>query len=112
MTPHFSPYVEAGDLVFLSGALAFGADGKIQGDVAEQTRRVLAHLADVLNDAGLALTDVVKTTVWITRAEDFPSFNVAYAEVFGSSKPARSTVVTELAVPGALVEIEAVAKRP
>ena len=111
MKPHFSPYTTAGDLIFVSGQLGFDATGAIGGDVAEQTQRTLVNLRAVLAEAGLDLGDVVKTTAWITRPEDFPIFNAAYAAVFGEHRPARSTVVAGLAVPGALVEIEAVARR-
>jgi len=112
MTPHFSPCVAAGDLVFVSGQLAFDAAGAVSGDVKAQTRQVLANIDAVLGTRGLSLDDVVKITVWITRQDDFPDFNDAYAAVMGERRPARSTVVTGLAVPGALVEIEAIARRP
>ena len=112
MTPHFSPFVVAGDLVFVSGQLAFDAASAIvAGGVEAQTRQVLANVEAVLAGAGLGLRDLVKTTVFITRAEDFPLFNQTYAAVLGEHRPARSTVVTGLAVPGALVEIEAIARR-
>jgi 2-iminobutanoate/2-iminopropanoate deaminase len=52
---------------------------------------------------------VAKTTIWLTDMADFAAFNVAYAEAFGPDIPARSTVTSALAIPGALVEIEAIA---
>lgn len=113
ITPALSPAMPAGDLIFLSGQLAFGADGAIVApdDVAGQTEQVLANLGRVLAGFGLDLSDVVKTTVWLTDTADFPSFNAAYATRFGSHRPARSTVRADLMLPGARVEIEAVAKR-
>lgn len=112
MTPHLSKSTAAGGFVFLSGQLAMGDDGALVGEtVADQTKRVLENIERVLNSVGMGLFQVVKTTVWITRAEDFAAFNAAYAEVFGAHKPARSTVVAQLAISGALVEIEAVAYR-
>jgi 2-iminobutanoate/2-iminopropanoate deaminase len=51
----------------------------------------------------------VKNTVWITRQEDFPAYNRAYGARLAAPYPARSTVISQLAVPGALIEIEALA---
>ncbi len=111
--PALSPALAAGDLIFLSGQLAFGPDGTIVApdDVAAQTRQVLANLARVLVGQGLDLSDIVKTTVWLTDIADFPAFNTAYAQALGAHRPARSTVRSDLMLPGAKVEIEAIAKR-
>ena len=55
--------------------------------------------------------DIVKATVWLTRIEDFAAFDAAYGAFFGDATlPARSTVRADLMVPGALVEIEAIAQ--
>ncbi len=111
--PHLAPYTEAAGLVFLSGTLAIGPDGTISATgIAPQTEQVLANIKTVLESAGLSLADVVKTSVWLTQAADFPGFNETYAKVFGGLRPARSTVISGLAHPLALVEIEAVARRP
>ena len=110
MKPHFSPYVIAGDFVFVSGQLGFGADGALVGKGVEaQTTQALQNLEAVLVQAGLDRRDVVKSTCWIRHEEDFARFNAAYAAFFGDHKPARSTVVSGLAAAGAVVEIEAVA---
>lgn len=113
IAPALSPAVPAGDLLFLSGQLAFGADGAIVApdDIAVQTRQVLANIASVLKGHGLGLSNVVKTTVWLTDTADFAAFNEAYAASFGSHRPARSTVRSDLMLPGARIEIEAIARR-
>lgn len=113
ITPALSPAIVAGDLLFLSGQLAFGPEGTIVApdDVATQTEQVLANLVRVLEAHGLSLSDIVKTTVWLTDNADFPAFNAAYAGMFGDHRPARSTVRSDLMLPGARVEIEAVARR-
>lgn len=99
----------AGDLVFVSGQLAL-SDGKVVGDgVAAQTGLVIDAIADQLARFGLDLNDVVKTSVWLTDATNFPAFNEAYGSRFTSPYPARSTVISGLALPGALVEIDAIA---
>jgi 2-iminobutanoate/2-iminopropanoate deaminase len=87
---------------------------RIAGDtVGEQTRRCLARIDGILQAEGLALADVVKTTVWLGQVADFPEFNESYAAVFAATQapaPARSTVRADLMMPGALVEIEAIAR--
>lgn len=102
----------AGDLLFISGQLPRLSDGTIvKGDIAAQTRQALKNLAACLADEGLQLDDVVKTTVWLTRAELAGDFNAAYAEVFAKPYPARSTVISGL-VADADIEIEATACFP
>lgn len=77
-----------------------------------QTTQALSNLRAVLAGLGLTPNDVVKTTVWLTDASAFQAFNDSYAEFFGDHRPARSTVISQLVLPLALVEIEAVALRP
>ncbi len=108
--PHMSPSFRAGDLLFLSGQLAFGADGRVSGDIMAQTLLVLERLESELARHGLDRMHVVKANTWITDRALFPSYNEAYASFFGDHKPARSTIVSALAVEGALVEIDAVAR--
>jgi 2-iminobutanoate/2-iminopropanoate deaminase len=106
-----SQAVSVGELVFVSGQVAL-RDGQIVGrDVAEQTEIVFDGIASILTMAGLTLADVAKTTVWLARAADFGEFNRVYAARFGDWRPARSTVVSGLIFPEALVEIEVVATR-
>ncbi len=99
----------AADFLFVSGQLAL-RDGKIVGaDVAEQTDLVIDAIVEQLTVFGASIEMVVKTNVWLTRTEDFPTFNAAYAKRFGEPYPARSTVISVLALPGALIEIDAIA---
>jgi reactive intermediate/imine deaminase len=107
------PATRVGDLIFCSGALGVDASFKlVEGGVGAQTRQAIANLEAVLGQAGATLADVAKTTVWLTDLADFAAFNAAYGEAFGTDLPARSTVTSALAIPGALVEIEAIAKAP
>ena len=111
--PHFTPAKRAGDFIFVSGQLAFDDTMRIvDGGVEEQTRVCLSYIARALETVGAGLEHVVKTMVWLTSPEDFPAFNRVYAECFPTDPPARATVGTVLMVPGALVEIEAVAYQP
>ena len=106
-----SPAVRAGDFVFVSGKVPV-RDGKVvSGGVAEETRAVLDNVTSTLEMAGCALSDVVKTTVWLRDRADFAAFNEAYAEYFPANPPARSTAESRLMIDIA-VEIEAIAYKP
>ena len=107
------PATRVWELIFCSGALGVDANFQlVEGGIAAQTKAAIANLQAVLAQAGATLSDVAKTTVWLTDMADFAAFNAAYAEAFGSHAPARSTVTSALAIPGALVEIEAIACAP
>ena len=117
-TPHapkaIGPYsqgVVAAGLLFTAGQIALDpATGTVvEGDVTAQTRRVLANLEAILTAAGARWTDVVKTTVFLHDMGDFAKVNEVYAEVFGSARPARSTVQVSALPRGVLVEIDAIA---
>ena len=111
--PHLTPSIAVGDLVFTSGQLGRDEKGQIRGDISQQTRQALDNLECVLADHELQLSDVVKTTAWLRSQTDLSNFNDVFATVFGTHRPCRSTVVSALARPEALVEIEAIAcKRP
>ena len=104
--------VIAGDFVYLSGQLAMDENWNFMGgDIEQQTLRVLGNIKSLLAQCDTDLSSVIKATVWLSNAEHFPAFNKAYASVFSNQPPTRSTVVCELLVPGALVEIEVVAFR-
>ena len=101
------------DLVFTSGQLARGVDGAIvEGGIEAQAERTLQNLVQVLADNGCGPEDVIKVTAWLTDASFGPAFNAAYVRVFKEPYPARSTVVSALLAPEALVEVEAIAVRP
>jgi len=106
----YSQAVKAGPLVFVSGQIPLETDGtlKAQG-IAEQTRRVLENLRAVLEAGGLTLADVLKTTVYLSNLSDFSVLNAVYAEFFGASKPARSTVEVSRLPKDVLVEIDCIA---
>ncbi len=111
--PHMSLSKEAGSLVFISGQLPLDSDFKIpDNSIYGQTSQVLKNIAAVLSANGLDASNIVKTTVWLRNEADFPQFNESYAAFFGDHKPARSTVISNLVLSQALVEIEAIAVRP
>lgn len=111
--PHFTSAYRAGDFIFVSGQLPFDRGMKIvEGGIESQTRQVLGNIAQALARVGSDLAHVAKTMVWLTNPGDFPAFNLTYAEFFPDSPPARATVGSTLMVPGALIEIEAIAYHP
>jgi reactive intermediate/imine deaminase len=112
---HYTDAVRAGNLLFVSGCIAVDANGRLVGgdDVVEQARQVLRNVGAVLAAAGAGFGDVVKVTVYLTDTGDRAAIDTVRREVFGSARPASTLVeVSALAVPGAKVEIDAVALVP
>jgi 2-iminobutanoate/2-iminopropanoate deaminase len=98
-------------MVYTSGQVPIDpATGElVDGDIGAQTERVFRNLEAVLAGAGLMLTDIVKTTVYLMDMGDFASMNEAYAREFEGEPPARTTIAVAGLPKGARVEIEAVA---
>ncbi len=110
----YSPAVRAGDWLVLSGQLGLDPDtGRLVGDgPGGEARRALANIRAVLASGGASLRDVAKTTVFVTDLAAFGEVNAAFADAFGTHRPARSTVEVSALPLGATVEIEAWAYRP
>ena len=109
----YSQAIALDGMVFASGQIALDpASGQlVEGDVQAQTHRALRNLTAVLEAAGSSLSDVVKTTVFLTSMSNFTAMNEVYATYFGDEPPARSTVAVAELPKGAQVEIEAIAVR-
>jgi 2-iminobutanoate/2-iminopropanoate deaminase len=113
----YSQAVRVGDTLFASGQVALDpATGQlVAGSVKEQTVRVFENIKAVLAEAGLDLTHVVKTTVFLKSMGDFAAMNEVYAKYLapdGVIPPARSTVAVAGLPKDALVEVEVIAKDP
>jgi 2-iminobutanoate/2-iminopropanoate deaminase len=109
---HYADAVLAGDTLYVSGIVPVDADGEVVGgdDVVVQARQVFQIMARVLAAAGAEPADVVKVTVYLLDIDDRPRINPVRQEFFGAARPASTLVeVSRLAVPGARLEIEAVA---
>ena len=109
---HYTDAVRAGDLLFVSGCVPVDSEGKLvgDGDVVAQTRQALENVGRVLEAAGVTFADVAKVTLYLTDVDDRPKINPVRREFFGETRPASTLVeVSRLAIPGAKVEIEAVA---
>ena len=108
----FSTAVRSGDLVYVSGVLSTDASGKLVAeDIRGQARRTLDNLRASFEAAGTRLSNAAAINVYLTRAADFQAMNEAYLTYWPKDPPTRTTVVTGLAVPGALIEITGVAVR-
>ena len=89
----YSQAIEFGSLIYTCGQIALGAGGNvISDDIKEQTRVVCTNLKNILEENGSSLENVIKTTVFLKSMDDFTAMNGVYAEFFGTSAPARSTV--------------------
>jgi 2-iminobutanoate/2-iminopropanoate deaminase len=111
----YSQAIRVGDMLFTSGQIPIDpkTGNFVPGGIAEQTRQVLENLKAVLAHAGLDLTHVVKTTVFLKSMSDFAAMNEVYAEYLaapGSVPPARSTVQVAALPKDALVEIEMIVR--
>jgi 2-iminobutanoate/2-iminopropanoate deaminase len=111
--PVIGPYssaVEANGFIFLSGQIPVNpATGEIINDIRDATRQVLINIQTLLEETGLSMSDVVKTTIFLKNIADFPVVNEIYAEFFPQEPPARSTVEVSNLPKGVPLEIEAVA---
>jgi len=110
----YSPAMIVGDLVFVSGqAGREPRSGTLAPDVGAQTEQALRNVAAILEAAGSSLAHVVRCGVFLVDMREFPRMNAAYAQAFGSHRPARTTVeVSGLPGEGLRVEIDAVALVP
>lgn len=117
----FPHYRRAGDFVFVSGTSSRRQDGTFEGaevdafgvtnlDIKAQTRAVIRNISEILDHAGLTLSDVVEISCFLVNMNDFGGFNEVWAEYFGEAGPTRTTVaVHQLPHPLLLVEMKAVA---
>jgi 2-iminobutanoate/2-iminopropanoate deaminase len=107
----YSQAMIANGLVFTAGQIPLDPASMqlVEGDIAEQTERVMQNVAAVLQAAGADLSTVVKTTVFLRDMNDFAAMNEVYGKHFGSHKPARSTVQVARLPRDVAVEIEVIA---
>jgi enamine deaminase RidA (YjgF/YER057c/UK114 family) len=104
----YSRAVRVGNTIHISGTVGVAADGSIPADAYGQARRALEIIAQALRDAGAAVTDVVRTRMFLTDIGHFQDVARAHGEVFGEIRPATTeVVVARLVDPAFLVEIEA-----
>ncbi len=107
----YSQAIKVGDLVFISGQLPIDyATGNFDADdISTQTKRSLENIKAILNEIGLSMKSVVKTTVFMKNLSDFSKMNEVYSSYFTEPYPARSTIQVGALPKDALVEIEVIA---
>ena len=108
----YTPVVQAGDWIIVSGQLGMKDGALVDGGVAGQTRQAVENLKAQLATVGATLADVAKTLCFLTDMDTFATFNEAYVAGFGDARPARSTIGVAALPAGGAVEIEACAYRP
>ena len=108
---HYTDAVRYGDLLFVSGVAPLDENSRLvgEGDVVMQARQVFLNMKKILEAAGAGFEKVLKVTVYLTDVADRTKINPVRQEFFGASRPASTLIgVSELAITGMKVEIEAV----
>jgi len=110
----YSPAVRAGDFIFVAGQGPIDpvSNEFSYGDIQHETRVTLTNVQRILEAAGASMSDVVKCSVFLRNGSDFDAMNSVYAEFFGDTKPARTTVEAKFANPTMKVEIDCIAYQP
>ncbi len=108
----YSQAIQVGNLIYTSGQIPIDptTGAFVEGGIKKQTRQSLTNVKAILEEAGLSMGDVVKTTVFLADMNDFADMNSVYAEFFTEPYPARSAVAVKSLPKGALVEIEVIAE--
>ncbi len=121
VAPPIRPYysncvkVTAGPLLFISGQVGFDRKGRLAGkrDAKAQTAQALENIKAILKANGASMADVIKVTVFVTDMRHFEDIAAVRMRYFPKNGPASTIVeVSKLALPGLLIEIEAVAVVP
>lgn len=109
----YSQAIEANGLIITSGQLPIDpATGEFApGGIKEQTRQSLSNAKAILEEAGIGLGNVMKTTVFLSDMNDFAAMNEVYAEFFSEPFPARSAIAVKTLPKNALVEVECIAAK-
>ena len=109
----YSQAIEANGLIITSGQLPIDpATGEFApGGIKEQTRQSLTNAKAILEEAGIGLGNVMKTTLFLSDMNDFAAMNEVYAEFFSEPFPARSAIAVKTLPKNALVEVECIAAK-
>ena len=109
----YSQAIEANGLVITSGQLPIDpTTGEFApGGIKEQTRQSLTNAKAILEEAGISMANVMKTTVFLSDMNNFAAMNEVYAEFFSEPFPARSAIAVKTLPKNALVEVECIAAK-
>ena len=112
---HYTDGVRCGDFLFLAGQASLDKDGKLvgKGDIVMQCRTTFDNLSVVLKKAGMEFNDIVSVTIYMIDINQRHFINPVRQEYFGKDRPTSTMIgVVELAVPGMLMEVQAIAYKP
>lgn len=108
----FSQAIETDNLIFISGQLPINKEtGVMPEGIEEQTKQSLTNIKYILEEAGLSMDNIVKTTVLLQHISDFSTMNEIYASFFSGDCPARVAYEVVALPKGALIEVEAIATK-
>jgi len=108
----YSQGIKAGQFLFVAGqGPADPKTGKMASDIETQTRQTLYNVKAIIEASGFSLSDVVKTSIFLNNAGDFPKVNDVYKTFFQNNPPTRTTVEVKFVAPEMLIEIDAIAYR-
>jgi 2-iminobutanoate/2-iminopropanoate deaminase len=107
----YSQAIIAGNLIFTAGQIPIdpATNQVVQGDIKEQTRRVLENLRAILESVGATFDDIVKVTIYMKDLNEFSAMNEVYSEYFKNSPPARTTVEVSRLPRDVRIEIDLIA---
>lgn len=106
----YSQAVKAGGFIFVSGQIPIDRSGRIVKDnIKEETKIVIENIIAILEEAGVTIDNIVKTTVYLRNINDFDEFNEVYSSYFQKNPPARATVEVSQLPKGVGIEMEVVA---
>ena len=106
----YSQAIRAGQFLFVSGQVPIDpATGDLAQGIADQTRRALRNIEEILTAGGASLQHVVRTTVYLADLSDFAAMNEVYATFFTAPQPARSTIQAARLPRDARIEIDVIA---
>ena len=109
---HYTDAVRFGNLLFISGMVALDSENNVvaPGDVVGQAEFIFGNIGRILGQAGGGFANVLRVTVYLLDVSDRTRINPLRQEVFGNTRPASTLIgVRELALPGLLIEVEAIA---
>lgn len=109
----YSQAVDVDGVVYVSGQLPINElTGEFAGeDIVSQAKQSMTNIEYILEEAGLKMSNVVKTTILLKNIEDFATVNEIYGTFFEAPYPARATYEVARLPKDALIEIEAIAKK-
>lgn len=106
----YSQAIRAGQFLFVAGQIGIDPQtGELAGTIADETRRTLQNVGEILKAAGSSFQQVVRTTVYLADLADFATMNEVYATFFTAPEPARSTTQAARLPKNARIEIDVIA---